>query len=170
MGVVGRTGAGKSSIALSVFRILEAAEGSIVIDGVDISQLGLHDLRSRLTVIPQVRDLQNIVQRGALYRNCWRWSWILWANVVLFSKFTRSFTCKFNVCNSCTSNFSVSGAMLSVFPLVIPRPLLLLLLLLPPSSRQEGYVFASVYLYVSRVTRSCWRISMNFFRSLTTPD
>jgi len=72
MGVVGRTGAGKSSIALSVFRILEAAEGSIVIDGVDISQLGLHDLRSRLTVIPQVRDLQNIVQRGALYRNCWR--------------------------------------------------------------------------------------------------
>jgi len=52
--VVGRTGAGKSSIALSLFRILEAAGGSIVIDGVDIASLGLHDLRSQLTVIPQV--------------------------------------------------------------------------------------------------------------------
>jgi len=54
VGVVGRTGAGKSSIALALFRILEAAEGSIVIDGVDIAGLGLHDLRSQLTVIPQV--------------------------------------------------------------------------------------------------------------------
>jgi len=51
---VGRTGAGKSSIALSLFRILEPADGSIVIDGVDVADLGLHDLRSHLTVIPQV--------------------------------------------------------------------------------------------------------------------
>ena len=54
---MGRTGAGKSSIALSLFRILEAVEGSIVIDGVDIADLGLHDLRSHLTVIPQVTDI-----------------------------------------------------------------------------------------------------------------
>ncbi|XP_045474208.1 multidrug resistance-associated protein 1 isoform X6 [Harmonia axyridis] len=53
VGIVGRTGAGKSSLTLSLFRIIEAAEGIIEIDGIDISQLGLHDLRSRLTIIPQ---------------------------------------------------------------------------------------------------------------------
>ena len=51
---MGRTGAGKSSLALALFRIIEAAKGYIRIDGVPISQLGLHNLRSRLTVIPQV--------------------------------------------------------------------------------------------------------------------
>ncbi|XP_063235805.1 multidrug resistance-associated protein 1-like isoform X3 [Bacillus rossius redtenbacheri] len=53
VGIVGRTGAGKSSLTLGLFRIIEAAEGRILIDGVDISQLGLHTLRSRLTIIPQ---------------------------------------------------------------------------------------------------------------------
>ncbi|XP_037921935.1 multidrug resistance-associated protein 1 isoform X7 [Hermetia illucens] len=53
VGIVGRTGAGKSSLTLSLFRIIEAAEGQILIDGVDISALGLHALRSRLTIIPQ---------------------------------------------------------------------------------------------------------------------
>jgi len=53
--VVGRTGAGKSSLALCLFRILEADTGKIVIDDIDISQIGLHDLRQRLTIIPQVR-------------------------------------------------------------------------------------------------------------------
>ena len=52
---MGRTGAGKSSLTLALFRIIEAAEGAIYIDGIDISTLGLHTLRSRLTVIPQVR-------------------------------------------------------------------------------------------------------------------
>lgn len=54
MGIVGRTGAGKSSLTLSLFRIVEAAEGSILVDGIDISNIGLHTLRSRLTIIPQV--------------------------------------------------------------------------------------------------------------------
>lgn len=54
VGVVGRTGAGKSSLTLSIFRIIEAAGGSILIDGLDIAKLGLHTLRSRLTIIPQV--------------------------------------------------------------------------------------------------------------------
>lgn len=54
VGIVGRTGAGKSSLTLGLFRIIEAAGGAILIDGVNIADLGLHALRSRLTIIPQV--------------------------------------------------------------------------------------------------------------------
>ncbi|KAF5900053.1 canalicular multispecific organic anion transporter 1-like, partial [Clarias magur] len=53
IGIVGRTGAGKSSLTNCLFRIMEAAEGRIVIDGIDISTLGLHALRNRITIIPQ---------------------------------------------------------------------------------------------------------------------
>lgn len=53
VGVVGRTGAGKSSLTLALFRFLEAREGSILIDGLDISKIQLHALRSRLAIIPQ---------------------------------------------------------------------------------------------------------------------
>ncbi|XP_049823779.1 multidrug resistance-associated protein 1 isoform X4 [Aethina tumida] len=53
IGIVGRTGAGKSSLTLALFRIIEAVQGDIYIDGVKISELGLHTLRSRLTIIPQ---------------------------------------------------------------------------------------------------------------------
>ncbi|TFK86901.1 ATP-binding cassette transporter [Polyporus arcularius HHB13444] len=53
VGVLGRTGSGKSTLALSFFRFVEPVEGRILIDGIDISKIGLTDLRSRLTIIPQ---------------------------------------------------------------------------------------------------------------------
>ena len=53
VGVCGRTGAGKSSLMLALFRILESAEGAIYIDDLRIDGIGLHDVRNSLTIIPQ---------------------------------------------------------------------------------------------------------------------
>ncbi len=59
LGIVGRTGSGKSTIALCLFRILEAFSGHIYIDGVDISKVGLDKLRGSITIIPQDSTLMN---------------------------------------------------------------------------------------------------------------
>ena len=67
---MGRTGAGKSSLTLSLFRMIEAAGGQIVIDGADIADLGLETLRKALTIIPQVTILQFILS--------------LWISVLVF--------------------------------------------------------------------------------------
>ncbi len=63
--MVGRTGSGKSTLTLALFRIIEPAHGTIFIDGIDISLLGLHELRSRISVIPQ----DPVIFSGSLRKN-----------------------------------------------------------------------------------------------------
>ena len=53
IGIVGRTGAGKSTISLGLSRIVEIEKGSIMIDGLNIQEVGLNNLRKKLTIIPQ---------------------------------------------------------------------------------------------------------------------
>lgn len=63
---MGRTGSGKSTLIQAIFRIVEAREGSIVIDNIDVSKIGLHDLRSRLSIIPQDPTMFEGTVRGNL--------------------------------------------------------------------------------------------------------
>ena len=53
VGICGRTGCGKSTLMLALYRIVEPSSGSIVIDGIDVLGIGLFDLRSKLSLVPQ---------------------------------------------------------------------------------------------------------------------
>ncbi|GLB42389.1 putative atp-binding cassette transporter [Lyophyllum shimeji] len=66
VGILGRTGSGKSTLALSFFRFVEATEGRILVDAVDIAKVGLTDLRSRLTIIPQEPTILSGTLRSTL--------------------------------------------------------------------------------------------------------
>jgi ABC-type multidrug transport system fused ATPase/permease subunit len=65
IGIVGRTGAGKSSMTVALYRLTELLSGSITIDGIDISTLGLKKLRSNIAIIPQ----QPVLFSGTLRSN-----------------------------------------------------------------------------------------------------
>lgn len=64
VGVVGRTGAGKSSVALLLMRLVEGSEGSIAIDGEDIAAADLARHRARITVVPQVSRTNSVKSRA----------------------------------------------------------------------------------------------------------
>ncbi|KAJ7779182.1 multidrug resistance-associated ABC transporter [Mycena metata] len=66
IGIVGRTGSGKTTLTLSFFRFVEANQGKLLIDGIDIASLGLTDLRRNLTIIPQDPTLMSGTLRSTL--------------------------------------------------------------------------------------------------------
>jgi ABC-type multidrug transport system fused ATPase/permease subunit len=85
VGIVGRTGSGKSTLIQAMFRVVEPARGRIVLDGVDITSIGLHDLRSRLSIIPQDPTLFEGTMRSNLDPHNEHSDVEVWEVLLLFS-------------------------------------------------------------------------------------
>ncbi len=64
VGVAGRTGCGKSTLMMALYRIVEPHGGSIIIDGINTCSIGLSDLRSRLALVPQACSLDGLHYSG----------------------------------------------------------------------------------------------------------
>lgn len=71
IGIVGRTGSGKSSLILTLFRIVEPFQGQIVLDGINILTLGLDDVRGRIAAIPQVKACTGYDAYVLAYKYWW---------------------------------------------------------------------------------------------------
>ena len=70
LGICGRTGAGKSTLASVILRIIETTNGEIRLDGVDTRKIGLQDLRSKITIVPQ----DSVLFSGTVKFNLDPWS------------------------------------------------------------------------------------------------
>ncbi|CAF1502141.1 unnamed protein product, partial [Didymodactylos carnosus] len=88
IGIIGRTSSGKSSLCITLLRIIERTQGKIIIDNIDITDIGLHDVRSKITIIPQ----DAVIFAGTLRFNMGKLDEEIWNVLELAHLKRRTFT------------------------------------------------------------------------------